>query len=226
MSVSPPPKPASARSVKPNGLTFMRAPSRSIGTSPRVGKFAQFLCQQPEIRMASAVGVASAPLTSSPVRPKRPLSASRVSSSPTSTPSTNTVAHSFKARVRPASASQTRPISPDKSANDIDTHSNSVSYLSPQYQGIFTVVDDQEEEIEPMTPKSNSTARMTALPASTDPVVAHAKFQAFLDMWEEEQPHFRSSVLFSETTFTQAKGKCYNNYPSTRMVNTNATSPN
>lgn len=47
---------------------------------------------------------------------------------------------------------------------------------------------------------------VVALPPTTDPATAHARFQVFLAAWAEEQSHFRSPALFSESTFAQAKG--------------------
>lgn len=33
-----------------------------------------------------------------------------------------------------------------------------------------------------------------------------AKLRSFLKSWQDEELNFRSSILFSETTFAQAKG--------------------
>lgn len=44
--------------------------------------------------------------------------------------------------------------------------------------------------------------------------VEKAKLRSFLESWQDEELSFRSSILFSETTFAQAKG--------TKLCNTQA----
>jgi len=211
LSLSLPPRtspvtPTSARSIRSHGLTSSKTASLGIGASPRVGKL---LRRQPEVRMASAVG-ASPP--TSPMRPKRPLSASRV---PSPTSASKVTGHLFSPRARPASASQTRSTTVDRSVNDVDTIPIAVSTVGLHTQGFFPTIgdlndgSDHDATAHPATSHGPRTEKTTiaALPVTTDPVTAHTKFQAFLELWEAEQSHFRSSVLFSETTFAQAKGE-------------------
>lgn len=102
----------------------------------------------------------------------------------------------------------------DRSVDDVDTIPIAVGTIGVHSQSFFPTISDLNDGSDhhttahPPTPHDAYTAKMTAtaLPVTTDPVAAHAKFQAFLELWEAEQSHFRSSVLFSETTFAQAKG--------------------
>lgn len=214
LSLSLPPRmspatPTPARLIKAHGLTSSKTACLGIGTSPRVGRHTQLVRRQPEVRMASAFAAARvSPSTS--MRPKRPLSASRV---PPPTSASKGACHSFSLRARPASASQARSTSLDRSANDIDTIPIATSNIGVHRQGFFPTIcnleggsDHDPAPCPTLAPGTSALKTTAALQVTTDPMTAHAKFQAFLEMWEDEQTHFRSSVLFSETTFAQAKG--------------------
>ncbi|OWZ19492.1 hypothetical protein PHMEG_0006269 [Phytophthora megakarya] len=120
-----------------------------------------------------------------PTRPKRPLSASRVAST--------TSSRMAQMSPRPNSA---RPAHPNSASRARYMQMETIAFpmQSPNCEACFS------------PPRANSEA---TVPQDTDSTTMHMKLQALLEMWSEEQIGFRSSALFCETTFKQAKALAY-----------------
>ncbi|KAJ8571837.1 hypothetical protein ON010_g4996 [Phytophthora cinnamomi] len=121
-------------------------------------------------------------------RPKRPYSASQAASTASS--------RMAQTSPRPSSARPARPNSATKT----------------RYMQLETIAFPMQSPVTPMTSETCE-ACLSPPPSSaeagilqeTDSAALHMKLQALLEMWGEEQLGFRSSALFCETTFRQAK---------------------
>lgn len=187
--------------------------------SPRTTKYA--------LAMKKVVTTANAS-ASSPSSPRRPMSASRVQ--PTVASISNSIAggtynfHSspYSSRTRPASASRARVST--RHHQHVQQHPlvavETIAFPSKR----LDLVSLRDGDFEPKatdyaSPKSQrpTSARSVAsicnsirmeeqrAPVPMD-ATEKAKLRSFLESWQDEELSFRSSILFSETTFAQAKG--------------------
>lgn len=123
-------------------------------------------------------------------RPKRPLSASQVAST------TSSSTRKAQTSPRPNSARPARPTSASKAR-----YMQLETIAFPMENPTQTTSETCEACLSP--PPSNAE---TGGLQETDSAAMHLKLQALLEMWSDEQLGFRSSALFCETAFKQAKG--------------------
>ncbi|GMF52470.1 unnamed protein product [Phytophthora fragariaefolia] len=121
-------------------------------------------------------------------RPKRPQSAPHVASTTASRMAQTSPRPNSARAVRPNSATKTRYMQLETIAFPMQ---------SPAQMSATSC----EACLSP--PPSSAEAGVLQ---ETDSAALHMKLQALLEMWGEEQLGFRSSALFCETMFRQAKG--------------------
>ncbi|TYZ62374.1 hypothetical protein PybrP1_004519 [[Pythium] brassicae (nom. inval.)] len=189
-------------------------------TSPRVAR-------HPLTVKSAAAGVSRSTSTSanglerasSPRSPMRPVSAPRVQPTAASLSSATQPTPMMSPRTRPASASRALV----SASTHLPSHVGVDTISFP-----FSAVDASQKQ--PDLRARAATPEPHALPASRhqsassindlcsrihlaqqkpaaamDPV-DKAKLRAFLESWQDAEPGFRSAILFSESTFAQAKG--------------------
>ncbi|ETP38706.1 hypothetical protein F442_13762 [Phytophthora nicotianae P10297] len=116
----------------------------------------------------------------STTRPKRPLSASQVASTSSS--------RMAQTSPRPSSARPARPTSASKA----------------RYMQVETIAFPMQSSTSDTCEACLSPSEMGVL-QEADSTAMQVKLQALLEMWGEEQLNFRSSALFCEAMFKQAK---------------------
>ncbi|KAG3088411.1 hypothetical protein PI125_g18354 [Phytophthora idaei] len=120
------------------------------------------------------------PRDPSTTRPKRPLSASQVAST--------TSSRMAQTSPRPSSAHPARPTSASKA----------------RYMQVETIAFPMQSSTSNTCDACVSPSEMQVL-QEADSTAMQVKLQALLEIWGEEQLNFRSSALFCETMFKQAK---------------------
>lgn len=175
-----PPRPQSATASRYKS----HITSSPFALSPRTAKHVAPIAIQP----SSSSSPSASPRASTP---RRPLSAS--SENPHARMSTVS-----PIRPRPSSATMRRPVL-SLQAGDQQLYApvDTISYTSPRL--------DMKKSA--MTMQANAPHRWTKTEPISMDESAIAHLTAFLTSWQTEEPHFRSSMLFSESTFAQARGE-------------------
>lgn len=199
---------AHQRRLPPRPIAVEAAAS-SNHLSPRITKHSLALKKAVANVDASTNGLLNTPSPPRPSTPRRPMSASRVQS--TSASLANTLSSSptlpkGQPRTRPASASRAR-VSPPCQPHTIS---------SPSEPGDVNLEDYEDSQCAAPASRPQRSRSISEIcsrihkeqqrPAASIDPIEQAKLRAFLESWQDSEPSFRSAILFSESTFAQAKG--------------------